>query len=89
MRNFFENLGGKHILFVGINGVGVNALAKFCMSEGAIVSGSDRKLGDFCKPLLESGCDIKEGENVQALKGADALVFSSAIHNDNEELAFA
>ena len=89
MRNFFENLGGKHIHFVGINGVGVNALAKFCKAQGAIVSGSDRKLGDFCKQLLESGCDIKEGENVQALKGADALVFTSAIKSDNEELAFA
>ncbi|MBQ9276883.1 MAG: hypothetical protein IJ226_04760 [Clostridia bacterium] len=74
---------------MGINGVGVNALAKYCLAQGATVSGSDRKLGDFCKPLLESGCDIKEGENVQALKGADALVYTSAVSSDNKELVFA
>ncbi len=89
MQEFFENLSGKHIHFVGVNGVGVNALAKYCVAQGAKVTGSDRKLGDFCKSLIGIGCDIKEGENLSALKGADALVYTSAVNGDNKELAFA
>lgn len=77
---------GKHVHFVGINGVGVNALAKYCLEEGAIVSGSDRCLGDFCKPLIEAGCDIKEGVNLSALEKAEILVYTSAISQDNPEL---
>ena len=79
----FEN---KRIHFVGINGVGVNALAKYVLQEGAIVTGSDRKLGDFCAPLIEAGCDIKEGENLQAVEAADMLVYTSAISADNKEV---
>ena len=85
MQTFFD-LKGKHVHFVGINGVGVNALAKYCLEEGAIVSGSDRHIGDYCLPLIQAGCDLKEGTNLAALESADALVYTSAIREDNPEL---
>lgn len=89
MQTFFEDLKGKHIHFVGINGVGVNALAKYCIDAGATVSGSDRKLGDFCKYFAEHGCKIVEGSDISLVEGADAVVFTSAIDDSNVELLHA
>ncbi|MBO4380933.1 MAG: hypothetical protein J5815_02125 [Clostridia bacterium] len=89
MQTFFEDLCGKHLHFVGINGVGVNALAKYCFDAGATVSGSDRKLGDFCKYFAEHGCKIVEGSDIRLVEDADAVVFTTAINESNTELLHA
>ena len=84
--NCFE---GKKIHFVGIGGVGVNALARYVLDEGGAVSGSDAKFNDYCKKLSEMGAYIYEGVNPLAIEGVDAVVYSSAIKPDNVELVTA
>ncbi|MBO4554448.1 MAG: hypothetical protein J5713_01575 [Clostridia bacterium] len=79
-------LKGKKIRFLGVGGVGVNALAKFCIDEGAIVSGSDRVKGNLAKQIEALGARVTEGENPNEVDGVDAVVFSSAIRDDNLEL---
>lgn len=83
------NLDNKNIHFIGIGGVGVNALAKYSIDAGATVSGSDIKLSDVCKNLMENGAYLYEGVNPDAVSGADIVVYSSAIKEDNPELARA
>ena len=80
---------GKKIHFIGIGGVGVNALAKFCMDAGAKISGSDRKENDLCAELSAKGARIIEGEDPSLVDNADIVVFSSAISDTNTELARA
>ncbi|MDE6302287.1 MAG: hypothetical protein K2M36_01695, partial [Clostridia bacterium] len=82
-----ENIDRIH--FIGIGGVGVNALAKYVMDCGIKVSGSDAKINSLCKELMERGADISEGEDGSRVDGADLIVYSSAIKSDNAELARA
>ena len=83
------NLKDRKIRFIGIGGVGVNALCKLAMDSGAEVSGSDAKLNNLCARLMERGVKICEGEDASQVKGADMVVYSSAIKQDNAELVYA
>lgn len=83
------NLDNKNIHFIGVGGVGVNALAKYATDAGAAVSGSDIKLSDVCKNLMENGAYLYEGVNPDAVNVADIVVYSSAVKEDNPELARA
>lgn len=72
--------------FVGIGGVGVNALAKFVQTFGIKVYGSDAKVNSLCDELTKNGGKISRNPNFSALENADFLVFSSAIPMDNAEI---
>ena len=50
----------KRVYFVGVGGVGVNALAKFAADFGIDVCGSDAKINDLCKELIKNGARISE-----------------------------
>lgn len=82
-----ENIDRIH--FIGIGGVGVNALAKYALDCGLRVSGSDAKINSLCKELMDRGAAISEGEDGSCVDGADLVVYSSAIKWDNAELARA
>ncbi len=79
-------LKNKKIRFIGIGGVGVNALAKYALDKGAFVSGSDAKECSLLRELKDEGIDITIGENPFMVDGADMVVYSSAIRQDNGEL---
>lgn len=80
---------GKRLHFIGVGGVGVNALARFAQDFGAKVSGSDAHFNGLCKILRESGADIWQGENEKAMTDSDAVIYSSAVKPSNRELAYA
>lgn len=80
---------GKRIHFIGVGGMGMSALALFSADMGATVSGSDRHPNAMCKVLQNKGAAIWKGENADLMKNADIVVFSSAIKDDNTELAYA
>lgn len=69
-------LKGKKIKFLGIGGVGVNALAKYAIDEGAEVFGYDRTINYLCREFESSG-----GKMVGEFDGGnyDAVVYTSAI----------
>lgn len=83
------NLKKKTFHFIGAGGVGVNALAKFCIDCGATVSGSDRVYGDLCAELEALGAVVAEGECPTLAEEADTVVYSSAISQNNSELVRA
>lgn len=82
-------ISGKRIHFIGVGGMGMSALARFSADMSATVSGSDRHPNAICEFLQNKGVAIWEGENADSMKNADIVVFSSAIKDDNTELAYA
>lgn len=83
---FFD---GKWVHFIGVGGVGVNALALCVMDLGGRVSGSDQHLSPLAKALSDKGASVWQGENVEKMMMADIVVFSSAIKDNNQELIYA
>ena len=79
----------KHIFFIGIGGISQSALATICLSEGIKVSGSDKEKNDITEHLKLLGINIFIGHNPKNIIGADLVVYSGAITQDNEELISA
>ena len=65
----------KRGYFVGIGGVGVNALAKFVADFGIQISGSGAKINGLCNGLIKNGAKIGKIPDFFELENADFLVF--------------
>src|SRR3989344_2915915 len=80
----------KKVHFVGIGGIGMSALAQMLKHDGAEVTGSDREESPVTQMLEEKGIHVVVGqvaENVPS--GAELLVYSDAVPEDNPERAEA
>ncbi len=79
----------KHIHFVGIGGSGMSGIAEVLVNQGYVVSGSD--LGDTAttRRLRAMGACVMQGHDAANIAGADALVVSTAVKNDNPEVVAA
>ena len=75
----------KHIHFVGIGGIGMSGIAELLLNLGYQVSGSDVKDADITRRLSRLGATIKIGHHADHIRGADVVVLSSAIPEDNPE----
>lgn len=82
-----SELGSVHVLAVG--GAGMSAVARLLLDAGITVSGSDAKDSAVLQTLAERGAHIHVGHDPAHIKGADTLVVSSAIREDNLELTAA
>jgi len=79
----------KHIHFVGVGGIGMSGIAELLLNLGYQVSGSDLKETDLTRRLALQGATIYLGHHADYIKGADVVVLSSAIAEDNPELLSA
>jgi UDP-N-acetylmuramate--alanine ligase len=79
----------KHIHLVGIGGIGMSGIAELLINLGYHVSGSDVKRTEVTEHLADLGGKIFLGHRAQNARGADVVVFSSAVKSDNPELAEA
>lgn len=75
----------KHIHFVGIGGIGMSGIAELLLNLGYQVSGSDVRDADITRRLSQLGAEIKIGHHADHIVGADVVVLSSAIPEDNPE----
>ncbi|WP_399084315.1 UDP-N-acetylmuramate--L-alanine ligase [Streptomyces sp. BBFR2] len=76
--------------FIGIGGAGMSGIAKILAQRGARVAGSDAKESATAAALRELGATVHIGHAVDHLAAdATAVVVSSAIRDDNPELAAA
>jgi len=80
---------GSHIHLVGIGGFGLSAIARVLLGRGFVVSGSDLQRNDLTAELDEAGATIYYGHDAGHIRGADALLVSSAIPISNPEYASA
>lgn len=89
MRKSLQDLVDKRVHFIGVGGAGMSGLARIMTSEGVRVSGSDIKESSVLTALQAIGVTTIVGHNSSNVFGADFVVFSSAINQDNVELAAA
>ena len=79
----------RHVHFVGIGGIGMSGIASVLLDQGYQVSGSDRVDSAIVRRLMEQGVMVEIGHQASQVKGADVVVASTAIANDNPELSAA
>ncbi|HSA99872.1 MAG TPA: UDP-N-acetylmuramate--L-alanine ligase [Anaerolineales bacterium] len=75
-----------HVHFIGIGGSGLSAIARLLLESGYTVSGSDRALTPFAEQVRRAGATVYVGHHPRNLTGADWVVRSSAIMDDNPEV---
>ena len=78
-----------HLHLVGVGGSGMSAIAWVLLDRGFSVSGSDLQANDLTAALQEAGAVVHQGHAADHVAGADAVVASSAIPEDNAEVAAA
>jgi len=79
----------KHLHFVGIGGSGMCGIAEVLLNLGYEVSGSDIASSAVTQHLESLGAKVYLGHEKAHIAGADAVVVSSAIHDDNPEVQAA
>ena len=84
MRKMPLDIGTFH--FVGIGGIGMSGIAEILHNLGYSVQGSDSSASANVIRLREKGIKIFEGHDPLNVKGADVLVISTAIRDDNPEV---
>lgn len=85
--NFQEPI---HVHFIGIGGISMSGLAQILLKEGFTISGSDAKPSGLTDQLAALGADIHIGQSAANLTvRPDLVVYTAAIHKDNEEYAAA
>lgn len=76
----------QRVHFVGIGGIGMSALAKFLLTKGHHVSGSDHHPGEQGKALTQLGAHVVPGHDERNIDGAQLVVITSAVAEDNPEV---
>ena len=76
----------RNIHFVGIGGIGMSGIAEVLLNLGYNVSGSDLKHTPVTERLLKLGASIAEGHAAENLRGAEVVVTSTAVVQDNAEV---
>lgn len=82
-----ENLNpNSHIHFIGIGGISMSGLAQITLKGGFVVTGSDRSKSPITDKLESLGATVFEGHNSANVQGADLVVATAAVHEDNPEI---
>ena len=76
----------KHIHFVGVGGSGMSGIAEILHNLGYTISGSDLADNATTKRLATLGIAIHVGHSADNVRGADAVVTSTAVKQDNPEV---
>ncbi len=79
----------RHIHLVGIGGIGMSGIAELLLNLGYRVSGSDIRKTEVTEHLSNLGGMVFIGHRPQNVEGADVVVFSSAVKDDNQEIVEA
>lgn len=76
--------------FIGIGGISMSAIALILLKNGFTISGSDMSENDNVKELEKKGIKVFIGHKRENItKDIDIVVYSKAIHDDNEEIIAA
>ena len=80
---------GRRVHLCGIGGVSMSPLAEVLHSMGLQVQGSDMQESDTVRRLRELGIPIAIGHRSEQIRGAEFLIRTAAVHDDNPEIAAA
>lgn len=76
----------KRYHLIGIAGIGMSGIAQLLLGRGIKVSGSDLKENKITEELKKLGAEIFIGHNRANIKGANLIIYSSAISESNPEI---
>ena len=79
----------RHIHFVGIGGSGMSGIAEVLLNQGYVVSGTDLGENAATRRLVSLGATVHKGHDARFIEGADAIVTSTAVKDDNPEVVAA
>lgn len=79
----------KRVHFVGIGGAGMSGIAEVLLNLGYQVSGSDLGESAVTRHLQGLGAQIYKGHAAGQIAGANAVVISSAVSEENPEVQAA
>ena len=80
---------GRHAHLVGIGGVSMCALGQVLHGMGMVVSGSDQQRSETTDRLERGGISVAIGHDPANIAGADLVIRTAAVHDDNPEIAAA
>ncbi len=90
MKNNYHDLKKmKKCFLVGIGGAGMSAIARVLHGMGLAVSGSDIKESRYTSALKNEGIKIYIGHSKKNIKDSDAVIYSTAIPENNLEIKAA
>lgn len=83
--NIFKS--AKHIHFIGIGGTSMSGLALYIktMDSSLEVTGSDRAKNDYTDRLEKNDIKVFVGQKAENVKGADLIIYTAAIAENNPE----
>lgn len=79
----------RNIHFTGIGGISMSGLAEILVSQGYHVSGSDMKESGITHKLEKMGIRVMIGHFAENTEGADLVVHTAAVKENNPELVEA
>ena len=79
----------RHIHFIGVGGSGMSGIAEVLLNLGYTISGSDLADSTTLRRLSGLGIQTQVGHSADNVKGADAVVTSTAVKSDNPEVLAA
>ncbi len=82
----------RNIYFIGIGGIGMSAIARFCKAKGCSVSGYDRTESELTDALVREGIPVHYEERPELIPEEvnDTLViYTPAVPDDMAELVYA
>jgi UDP-N-acetylmuramate--alanine ligase len=86
----FPRMGGmKHLHFIGIGGAGMCGIAEVLHDEGYTITGSDLSHNKATQRLQTLGIQVWIGHHADQIQGADVVVRSTAVEENNPELIAA
>jgi UDP-N-acetylmuramate--alanine ligase len=79
----------QKIYFIGIGGIGMSNLARYCHGKNILVSGYDKTHTILTGQLEEEGIAVHYEEDMeQAPKDADVVVYTPAVPKEHRELVY-
>lgn len=84
--NISDLPSGASIHFIGIGGISMSGMAQVALTKGFKVTGSDRAESAITDKLARHGAAIHVGHSAENVHGADLVVHTAAVHEDNPEM---
>lgn len=79
----------KKIHFIGIGGAGMCPLAEILHARGYKISGSDNNESETLSRIRALGIPVVLGQKAENILGAEMIIFTAALLDDNPELCAA
>ena len=79
----------KHLHFIGIGGSGMYPIVQILHSQGYHITGSDNNETETLQAVRDMGIEVMLGQRAENIKGADLIVYTAAVLDDNPELVAA